>query len=139
MSDEASKTSVKDFSNYYHDSIALSLEKIHNWNYKISMSPQYLLYINAEINQIYKKIHRRLSKEESEMQMKYITKLDSLSPVLIDKRYNHEDEEVQAFISRGKDYKLFKQLLFRREVHLWDCLDRLEMTSKKIDKSGLIQ
>lgn len=134
MENHTEKTSTKDFSDYYHGSIAASLEKIHLWNYEILGKPEILVDINMELIQIFKKIHRRLSPDERKFQEDLSKKLSSMRPYKVKEMHDRVSDRTTRTLIRSAQYEDYRDEVYNREVHIWDCLDRLGMTSKQAEK-----
>ncbi len=123
--------SAKDFSDYYHESIALSLEKVDNFLDQLYYQPALIINMNNEIEKIFRRIHNRISPDGKKKQNEFTKQLDMLKPALPVKIRDRESSGYKVVVRITADYKQFRKLVKERLVHIWDCLDELGMTSKK--------
>lgn len=129
--DTPPQQSVKDFSDYYHESIAVSLEKIDLWSDYLYSRPALVININYEMEKIFRRIHNRLDDKAKKKQKLFMKHLDILKPAIPNKVKDPQGDGYRNVISKTTDYKKFRSLMKARLLHLWDCLDELGMTSKK--------
>lgn len=133
---------VKDFSDYYNDSISLSLEKIHQMRYVLGTSPKYIMNINMEIGEIFIRIRAKLNKLNHQKLIDKIDgltkKLSGLQPMRIVQDYDRLANTTSKRLVKHKDYKEYKEIVGEKEICIWECLELLGMTSKDKDKSKLV-
>jgi hypothetical protein len=129
--------SAKDFSDYYHDSIALSLEKIDNYADALSSRPYLILNMKYELDKVFRRIHNRLNTDNAARQKEYIRKLNKLKPITTARIKDEETGMYKTVIRKTSVYNEYKEIVMDRLLHTWDCLDELGMTSKKKPESVL--
>lgn len=133
---DAKITMATDFSEYYQLAMARSLEIIHQL--RMSNTPTGLSTINIHLHSIYKKIRSRLSTEDVKKEEQYIMELKKLKPTKssIKSVGSVMGSDVNPFlkIEKTEDYPKYERLIEDREIHIWDCLNKLELTSKQARK-----
>lgn len=137
MAETAEKISTSDFSEYYHYKIALCLENVYNLKYDIDEFPIKIFDLNRELHQIYIMIWARLSSIEKNVQNDFNKRLKIMKPIQYIKRQGPEGTVINV-PGKTQDYSKFIDLCEEREIHIWGCLERLQLTSKMREKSKIV-
>lgn len=136
------KEVIKDFSEYFNNSISLSLETIRQLKYEVIKHPARVANINMEIEQIFVMIRAKLKKLKLDTQIKKIeaitAALSKIDPMRLNKVYDRIASKVFFKLKKTKDYPRYKELVVKKEICIWECLEALGMTSKEKDKRGLV-
>jgi len=133
---------VRDFSDYYNNSISISLEKIHQLKYLAYNNPKLILDINIELDEVYIKIRGKLKRLHFD---NYVSRMDninrtlsSLDPLKKEEGYDRIADHPIITLSKTKHYKVYRAWLKNKEILLWEIMETLGMTGKVKDKSKII-
>lgn len=130
---------IKDISEYFNARLAHYLERIDELNDLQVMDKTAILYINNELHKIFKHISAKLDKLEFETQIKYRKAISMLTPIVNRRTQNHNSEEIEQNYSLTKHYRRYVELVERREIHIYKCLERIGLTSREKIKSKLLR
>lgn len=134
---------IKDIGSYYNDRISQSLENIYNYRNEMVQDPRKMIFINLEINEIFKKIRAKLIKQKKinliKKELEFKKKLSILSPIVTVKQYDDESGKYFTRLKKTEDFNKYYGILEAREINLWAALENLGMTSKERSKVSLIR
>ena len=136
------KEVIKDFSEYFTNSISLSLETIKNMKYQLSSRSSVIININLEITEIYIKIRRKLEKYnlvEKIKKMKDINlELQKQKPFFVETVNDRLARETKRRLRKTKDYQKYRELVEEKEYLIWECLEDLGLTTKDKENKKLL-
>ena len=130
---------IKDLSDYFNARLAQYLDKIDELNDQIVTEKIAIQYINNELHKLFKHISAKLGKEEFKTQILYRKAISRLTPIVIRRTQNHNSGEIEQAYSLTNQYKRYFELVERREMHLYKCLERIGLTSKEQTKKKLLR
>jgi hypothetical protein len=136
------KEVIKDFSEYFTNSISLSLETIKNMKYQLSSRSSVIININLEINEIYIKIRRKLEKynlDDKIEKMKNINlEIQKQKPFIVEIINDRLSREQKRKLKKTKDYQRYRELVEEKEYLIWECLEDLALTTKDKENKKLL-
>jgi len=138
MEKEKAKVSATDFSEYYHNKIALCLETIYNLQYEIRQYPILIYDINIELHQIFKMIHGKLGSPEKTKQKDFHSQINKLKPIIQEKKEPRNQGQTIIVSKKSEYFNTYKELCELREFHIWECLEKLRLTTKSKDDSKIV-
>ena len=136
------KEVIKDFSEYFTNSISLSLETIKNMKYTLSSRSSVIININLEINEIYIKIRRKLEKynlfKKIEKMKNINLEIQKQKPFIVEIINDRLSREQKRKLKKTKDYQRYRELVEEKEYLIWECLEDLGLTTKDKENKKLL-
>ena len=118
----------------FNSKVSQLLEEIDNLKQQIIVDKTRVPYLNERLHALYVKLYGKMTEQEILIQKEYKKRIAKINLGKFKPTQNPYGEIVKVFHINHKEYKLYRCLLEKRELHLNKVLERIGLTAREYVK-----